>query len=112
MTSSADRHETLFQAFLSGSLSADGADKRLSDDAGEIGNMAAAAIPLAIPTDETDAAIAGSAPNYYGLFGSAHPNVVNFLFGDCSVRSLSVTTPAKIPACLGTVNDGETVSLP
>jgi len=48
----------------------------------------------------------------YGRFGSAHPDVVNFLFGDGSVHALPLSLPAKILACLGTVNDGNTVVIP
>jgi len=45
-------------------------------------------------------------------FGSYHPGVANFLFGDGSVRGLSKTTPPEILAALGTVDDGVAVSLP
>ena len=45
-------------------------------------------------------------------FGSVHPGVVNFLLGDGAVRSLPITTPPGILARLGTVNDGNTVTLP
>ncbi|MDO5553853.1 MAG: DUF1559 domain-containing protein [Planctomycetia bacterium] len=47
----------------------------------------------------------------YG-FGSWHPGCCNFLMGDGSVRSVSVTTPPDILASLSLVNDGETVELP
>ena len=45
-------------------------------------------------------------------FGSAHPDVVNFLLGDGAVRALPLTTPAVIMAQLGTVDDGNTVRIP
>lgn len=49
----------------------------------------------------------------YAGFGSYHPGICNFLIGDGSVRSVSVTTPHEgvlIP--LSIVNDGVAVSLP
>lgn len=45
-------------------------------------------------------------------FGSWHPGLCNFVFGDGAVRPLSVTTPRGMLARLGTVNDGEAVQLP
>jgi prepilin-type processing-associated H-X9-DG protein len=45
----------------------------------------------------------------YG-FGSYHSGVCNFLFGDGSVRGLSVTIQGNALHCLATVDDGETVS--
>ena len=49
--------------------------------------------------------------NQYGL-GSSHTGVVNFLLGDGSVRSVTVTTPPRIIWQLTNVNDGEHVALP
>lgn len=43
-------------------------------------------------------------------FGSYHPGVCNFVFGDGSVKALSVTILPEVLAALGQVNDGETVS--
>ena len=45
-------------------------------------------------------------------FGSCHPGSCNFLIGDGSVHSVSVTTPLAIVGPLGTVNDGKAVALP
>jgi hypothetical protein len=45
-------------------------------------------------------------------FGSSHPGVCLFVLGDGAVRSLPVTTTPATLLCLGTVNDGESVSLP
>ncbi|MDO5553077.1 MAG: DUF1559 domain-containing protein [Planctomycetia bacterium] len=44
-------------------------------------------------------------------FGSWHAGVCNFLMGDGSVKSVSVTTLPAILADLSIVNDGETVTL-
>ena len=68
---------------------------------------------MACPDDEESTTLSGlvnSAEGGGGKFGSAHPNAVNFLLGDDAVRSLFLTTPAKIMAALETVNDGTTVS--
>ena len=45
-------------------------------------------------------------------FGSYHPNLAQFVFGDGSVRSLSVTTPSVIVAALCFVYDGYNVVIP
>jgi len=45
-------------------------------------------------------------------FGAVHTGVCNFVLGDGSVRSLSVSTPKRILQCLGTVSDGNSVSVP
>jgi hypothetical protein len=53
-------------------------------------------------------------------WGSSHPGICNFLLGDGSVRSLSVTIPTgaladnanSILAKLGNVGDGNTVTIP
>jgi hypothetical protein len=48
----------------------------------------------------------------YG-FGSSHSSICNFLLGDGSVRSVSVTTsPENILIPLACVNDGVSVTLP
>ncbi|MDR1271029.1 MAG: DUF1559 domain-containing protein [Planctomycetaceae bacterium] len=52
---------------------------------------------------------------FYGYehgFGSYHPGICQFLVGDGSVRSISVTTPISIIAPLTDVSDGLPVSLP
>ena len=38
-------------------------------------------------------------------FGSAHPGICQFVFGDGAVRSIPVVTPFSILAALATVND-------
>ena len=45
-------------------------------------------------------------------FGSAHPGICNFLLGDGSVRSISVTAPHRVLYPLTIVDDGESVALP
>lgn len=45
-------------------------------------------------------------------FGSAHPNICNFLFGDGSVRALATSTPRDILQKLADVNDGSPVQIP
>ncbi|MDR2114910.1 MAG: DUF1559 domain-containing protein [Planctomycetaceae bacterium] len=47
----------------------------------------------------------------YG-FGGTHPGICNFLLGDGSVRSISVTIPESIAVPLGDVSDGSVVQLP
>ena len=83
---------------------------RVTSTAAQIGNMSEGITELAIPTDERPESVGAVA----GLskFGSAHPNVVNFLIGDGAVRPFPLTTPGRILAMLGTVNDGNTVQLP
>ncbi len=48
----------------------------------------------------------------YAWFGSAHAQICNFLFGDGSVRPVSVATPRTILVNLATVNDGNPVEIP
>ncbi|MDR2437880.1 MAG: DUF1559 domain-containing protein [Planctomycetaceae bacterium] len=51
--------------------------------------------------------------NYYdAMFGSWHPGVCHFLFGDGTVHPLPVTLPEFSLSRLGTVDDGEQVILP
>jgi prepilin-type N-terminal cleavage/methylation domain-containing protein len=45
-------------------------------------------------------------------FGSAHPDICNFLFGDGSVRALVTSTPRDILQKLADVNDGSPVQIP
>ena len=49
---------------------------------------------------------------FFFSFGSSHPGVCNFVVGDGSVRSISVTTDANLLSHLGAVNDGQSVALP
>ncbi|MDR3199474.1 MAG: DUF1559 domain-containing protein [Planctomycetaceae bacterium] len=49
---------------------------------------------------------------WYYSFGSYHPGVCNFVLGDGSVRSLSVTTPYQTIGKLGHVSDGAIITLP
>jgi len=74
---------------------------RSNTDIAQVGQMNEGAIALARPTD---------AIGYQ--FGSAHPGIVNFLLGDGAVRPLLLSTPGQVLAMLGTVNDGNTVSVP
>jgi len=50
--------------------------------------------------------------NYDYNFGSWHPGVCQFLLGDGSVQSVSVTTAATILDAYSDVSDGSAVSLP
>jgi prepilin-type N-terminal cleavage/methylation domain-containing protein len=45
-------------------------------------------------------------------WGSAHPGIVNFLFGDGSVHPFSVTTSGVVMSALGNTDDGEVVTIP
>ena len=65
-------------------------------------DLGSGAVALAIPYAAKDVT----------KFGSAHPDVVNFLLGDGAVRAFPLTTPAVIMAQLGTVDDGNTVRIP
>jgi len=47
----------------------------------------------------------------YG-FGSSHTSVANFLLGDGSVQSISMTAPPDILISLSDVSDGKAVSIP
>ena len=63
-----------------------------------------------------------SGPIFQYAFGSCHPGVINFLFGDGAVKSISVNTPASkgfdadndpdIMVRLAHVSDGKQVALP
>jgi hypothetical protein len=46
------------------------------------------------------------------LFGSLHTGVSNFVFGDGSVHTLSVTAATRILRCLTDVRDGNAASIP
>jgi len=64
---------------------------------------------IARPTDPT------SHPQWFWQapqFGAIHTGVCNFVLGDGSVQALSVSTPRRILQCLGTVSDGNSVSIP
>jgi type II secretory pathway pseudopilin PulG len=57
--------------------------------------------------------------NYYeggvadvGAWGSCHPSIVNFLFGDGSVHAIPITTNVRTMYAIGCVDDGEPVALP
>jgi len=45
-------------------------------------------------------------------FGSWHPGICPFLFGDGSVHSLAIMTSGTVLQALGEVDDGVSVSLP
>jgi hypothetical protein len=70
--------------------------------------------PLRKPQDFADAASTVlTLDSYKALsFGSWHAGICNFLIGDGSVRSFSVTTPETILAPAAIVNDGVSVTLP
>ena len=63
-----------------------------------------------LPTDHSTGT---DRPMYEYGFGSYHPGICHFLFGDASVRTAKTTTPAEsILARLTIVNDGEGPPLP
>jgi hypothetical protein len=49
---------------------------------------------------------------YNAKFGSWHPGISHFLFGDGAVRPLPMTIPEVSLSRLGTVDDGEQVIMP
>ena len=61
---------------------------------------------IATPSDDTNI----SSPFIW--FGSAHLDLCNFLFGDGSVRAISVSTPRSVLLKLADVNDGGSVEIP
>jgi len=66
--------------------------------------------PNCADTNRTPTGAAATAG--FEAFGSMHPGIVNALLGDGSVRSFPITMASRIMWCLGSVADGETVSLP
>ena len=60
---------------------------------------AAAAAPVVIPTNADDLKVGG--------FGSCHPTVTNFLFGDGAVQSVGDDIDSDILKQLGSRNDGK-----
>ena len=69
--------------------------------------------PLQKGNEKGGADIAGQGSIYHHGFGSAHPSVCNFLLGDGSVQSFSVTTPVNpILISWGLVNSGRAVAIP
>ena len=69
--------------------------------------------PISVPKDFSGVDFeAYFGAHHYG-FGSYHPSVCQFLLGDGSVRSISVTTSVEnVLAPLSIVNDGVSVALP
>ena len=86
---------------------------RVSGGANTVGSddMSDGAIGIARAFDD-DLALYGASTFMMAPFGSYHPAVCNFLIGDGAVRAFPVTTPPRILACLGTVNDGNSVAMP
>ena len=63
------------------------------------GRKAGTGFPLAIgPTD-----------TFAGQFGSWHPGVVQFAFGDGSIRAVKVSTPGTTLALLAARSDGQPI---
>ncbi|MCL2006254.1 MAG: DUF1559 domain-containing protein, partial [Planctomycetaceae bacterium] len=69
-----------------------------------IGRTVASNIPLSNPRD-------GGHPRSARTFGSWHPGVCNFLIGDGSIRSLSVSTSGDVLSQLAHPRSGRAVSL-
>ncbi|MGL4943797.1 MAG: DUF1559 domain-containing protein [Thermoguttaceae bacterium] len=70
------------------------------------GNPTANTMRLLRPQDDANGATINSG------FGSYHPGICQFVLGDGSVRSVSVTTPYNILAAYADCADGKSVSLP
>jgi hypothetical protein len=66
--------------------------------------------PIARPTDFNPPSTNDALSHY--AFGSWHSGICNFVLGDGSVRSLSVTVPQNILKAVSRVDDGEAVTLP
>ena len=70
-------------------------------------------MPLARSPKEYDSNESGTKGPIHGYgFGSSHASVCNFLLGDGSVQSVSVTTSTLLLQNLSDVSDGASVSLP
>jgi prepilin-type N-terminal cleavage/methylation domain-containing protein len=63
------------------------------------GRKAGTAFPLAISPKDT----------FAGQFGSWHPGVVQFAFGDASIRTVRVSTPGTTLALLAARNDNQPI---
>jgi prepilin-type N-terminal cleavage/methylation domain-containing protein len=63
------------------------------------GRKAGTAFPLAISPNDT----------FAGQFGSWHPGVVQFAFGDASIRTVRVSTPGTTLALLSARNDNQPI---
>jgi len=75
------------------------------------GQVGSGELPLLKGDERAEPANQGSIYNHG--FGSSHPGVCNFLFGDGAVRSIAVTTPVNpVLLSLGFVDDGLSVALP
>jgi prepilin-type N-terminal cleavage/methylation domain-containing protein len=69
--------------------------------------------PISVPKDFSGVDFEAYFGAYHYGFGSYHPSVCQFLLGDGSVRSISVTTSVEnVLAPLSIVNDGVSVALP
>ena len=98
---------TAFRQFTTGWIEPGGASGGFLIG-GHAGN---AEFPLLKGNERAEPANQGSI--YHHGFGSAHPGVCNFLLGDGSVQSISVTTPVNpILIAWGLVSDGMAVALP
>ena len=80
---------------------------RSSTSLSQDGDMSVGTLPGIRRPDEKS-----NTGNSDGAFGSYHPGLCQFLMGDGSIQSFIVVTPPRIIAMLGTVNDGNTVSVP
>ncbi len=103
--------------------------QRYISDCSYMGHGLARGYPMAQPIHRGDSPITGDYdtniirsvnefsepttyhPNDVG-FGSFHPGICQFVLGDGSVRGIPITTPARILAFLGQVDDGNPVSVP
>ena len=75
-------------------------------------SIAPTSYPIQRSSDPTWPYPYGGAAWNFSYFGAAHTGICNFVMGDGSVQSLSVSTPTHILGCLGTVSDGNSVAIP
>ena len=74
-------------------------------------------IPISRPSDFSEDNLPaannwGNSPLFWMGFGSWHPGVCQFVYGDGSVHSVSVTTAEEVLRAGALVSDGKSVSLP
>ena len=63
-----------------------------------IGRSAVAQVPIARGPNEfvnADGSVRNHRPNWESAFGSSHPGIVNFAFGDGSIRGISTSVPVS-----------------
>jgi len=97
--------------FVTGDWSGCGGSRAIISTSWPGGNNYVDTFPICRPTDWEFEKGWSTALHNYG-FGSYHPDMCMFVFGDGSVRGISPTTPISILRALAVVDDGKVVSLP